>query len=118
MPMTKVYRVQDKEGRGPYRPGFSAKWRDPNSSNEDKPPFFVEFGWDVVGRVPSGHHAGCAFRTMGQLRSWFSPTELERLRWLGYSVVEIEVDRVLAESQKQLVFCRVVPLSEGARALS
>ena len=110
-----VYRVQDREGRGPWRPGFSVKWLD--DSDVPLPPSFCdEFGWrpaDVRGMWRPGEFGGSACRTVEQLSRWFTPTEQERLRRYGYSIVMMTVDRVLAESENQVVFARRTPLREG-----
>jgi len=39
-----VYRVQDKEGRGPWRPGFSQIWVETRLDHMFLPPWYVEFG--------------------------------------------------------------------------
>lgn len=109
-----VYRVQDAEGRGPYRPGFSHRWVD--EDHDRNPPFMVEFNWplsSVPGRWLPGEHGGCAFRTLDALYRWFSPSECRRLDALGYSVVSMTADRIIAESDKQLVFGRWKSLSKG-----
>ena len=103
-----VYRVQDIEGRGPYRPGFSHKWSD---GFEKPPAFYEEFGWDILKAAKKGEAMGCGFRTRDQAHQWFSREEMDRLRVLGYHLVRIEVDRILAESKHQLVFARSKPLA-------
>jgi hypothetical protein len=53
--MTRVYRVQDGSGRGPWLPGLSRLWSDPTlrPGMENLPPWGVEFGWDLLT------HAAC-----------------------------------------------------------
>lgn len=109
-----VYRIQDAEGRGPYRPGFSHRWVD--GDHDRNPPFMVEFDWplsSIPGRWLPGENGGCAFRSLEALRRWFSPSECEKLETLGYSIVSMTVDRVIAESDRQLVFGRWKKLSRG-----
>lgn len=112
-----VYRVQDRTGRGPFRPGFSMKWLDPilTSDRLELPPWHVEFGIDLIAkRGNPGEHFGSAVRTLDQLNRWFSNSELERLKAYGYAIVSLDVDRILAESPVQLVFARKQPLHQGA----
>ena len=109
-----VYRIQDAEGRGPYRPGFSSRWCD-----EDGPiklTFADEFGWSMASiprRFFPGEHAGCGFRLLDQLCDWFTPAERRKLADFRYQIVLMTIDRVLAESENQVVFARMRPLTEG-----
>jgi hypothetical protein len=78
--------------------------------------FCDEFGWkmaDVPRMFRRGEFGGSGCRTLEQLMCWFTPTEQERLRSYGYSIVMMTVDRVLAESPNQVVFARHQPLSRG-----
>lgn len=118
---TVVYRIQDAEGRGPYRPGWSHTWLDKSRDESTRPPFYWEFGMHVARKALVGESIGCAFRTMEQLKRWFSDAERKRLSGFGYQVVTIVADRILAESKYQLIFtcrmplnmaCSPVPLSE------
>lgn len=107
-----VYRIQDADGRGPWRPGFSQRWV------EDRPevefavlkPWPLEFG-PVHLKSLYGMHLGCGCVSIEQLRRWFTQTEYERLRSFGYRAVRMRVGRVLAESDIQCVFERSKPLS-------
>lgn len=110
--MARLYRVQDMEGRGPYRPGFSVKWSD--AEGEILLPFWQEFGWSLASiphRFYPGEHGGCGFRTLAQCAKWFTVAERVRLAKLGYQVVAINPDRILAESERQVVFARATHLS-------
>ncbi len=113
----RVYRVQDKDGRGPWRPGFSRVWADKEFGPgvERLPPWGVEFGLDLIARrgLP-GEHYGCAVRKPRELRRWFSTAEMERLATLGYAIVSVKAERILAESGNQLVFASRKPLALGA----
>lgn len=111
----KVYRVQDAEGRGPFKPGFSKVWCDPDFAPGQKamPTWTEEFGRDAIDRLAksSERHFGSAVRTVGKLREWFSDDERERLADLGYHVAAIPHARVLAESQNQLLIGSSTPFS-------
>lgn len=114
---TVVYRIQDKEGRGPYRPGFSHRWTDESVDESTRPAFYVEFGMDVLNKALVGQSCGCAFRSIAQLKQWFTGLEIHRLYSLGYAITKMEVDDVLAESEKQLVIARNKPLHSGVKRL-
>jgi len=111
----RVYRVQDADGRGPFRPGLSCWWVQPRPDHQHLVPWMQEFGPEALHRVPQqfGKHFGCACRTLGQLRRWFSAGEYATLRKLGFEAVALEADRVLHESQIQLLFQRRKPLRAG-----
>lgn len=112
--METLLRVQDSEGRGPFKPGFSGRWRDRTlfPGMKELPTFMEEFGLKSILRLlRPGEHMGCAVRDLRGIHRWFSPTERMRLRELGYSVVKIEVDRILAESENQITFARSRPLN-------
>lgn len=102
-----VFRVQDADGRGPFKPGFSATWAD-DVRDFSMLPWFQEFGLYILERAPPDVvYFGSACRTEAQLRKWFSDAELNRLFLSGHRVVQIEADAILAESAIQLVFgCR------------
>lgn len=70
-----------------------------------------------VKRLAADHHYGCGCRTVEQIKKWFTPTERMRLRLLGYKLVAMSADRVLAESKNQLVFLREKPLNEDIEVL-
>jgi hypothetical protein len=111
--------VQDSEGRGPYKPGFSDKWAD--LDGHDFQTFMQEFP-SIMSKINLrfsllGGHFGCGFRTMKQLHTWFSGNELKKLEEYGYSIVGINPDDVLAESDKQLVFWCKKPLNKSTQSL-
>lgn len=112
----RIYRVQDREGRGPYRPGLSKRWVD---QNECLPPpdWISEFGPAVLLKFRPHEYAGCGVRSLEQLGRWFSATEQPRLAALGFQLVAMHVDRILAESENQIVFARSLPLWKGASRL-
>src|SRR5262245_6350137 len=51
--VTRVFRIQDAEGRGPFKPGFSNRWTDEDFAPGMKPmpPWGDEFGWDLIERL-------------------------------------------------------------------
>lgn len=116
-----IYRIQDKDGRGPYKPGFSKHWCNVEARCLIGAPLFVpymvEFP-DVQNKMndlfkEQGGHFGCGFRTMQQLHRWFIHEEIQKLLGYDYRVVIIIPDMVLAESENQLVFWCKKPLNKS-----
>ncbi|HEY6038670.1 MAG TPA: hypothetical protein VIV58_30515 [Kofleriaceae bacterium] len=108
--VAKVYRIQDHEGRGPFRPGFSQTWLD-DVERVGPPTWMEEFGWDAAREAPDGAQVFSAVRTISGIRKWFSDTERPRLYALGYRLVEVPNAVVIRESEHQLLCWRGVPLS-------
>lgn len=104
-----VLRVQDKEGRGPWRPGFSHTWVEDRDDHDNLLPWTLEFG-RVDLQSFYGMAIGCGCLTLEQLRRWFTPSEYQTLQRYGYHAVRMEVGRILAASEIQCVFERVKPL--------
>lgn len=118
--MQPIYRIQDIEGRGPYKPGFSKNWCDEDARCLIGVPLFatyMEEFLDVQEKINtisrlSGGAFGCGFRTLDQLNRWFTQAEQEKLFKYKYSIVKIIPDMVLAESHNQLVFWCKKPLCQ------
>jgi len=112
-----VCRMQDAEGRGPYRPGFSHKW----SERETGPdPIYIAFPniGNLCRHIVSsrGGSVGCAFRTTEQARAWFSPNEVLTLLTYGYGLVWLYADEVIAENHDQAVIWCPKPLRSAVIA--
>lgn len=92
-----LFRVQDRHGRGPWRPGFSAQWVDAFRTSQHPPIYEERPDWLDVCRAAqaSGAHVGCAVDGMDALLSWFSPMELVRLYDLGFRIVDASDCEVL-----------------------
>jgi hypothetical protein len=108
--MKTIYRIQDAEGRGPFRPGFSHKWCEPREDHDALFPWMIEFGPVHANRAP-GYHVGCGCLLIDQLRRWFNKSEVKTLREFGYHAVRMEVDGLLASGESQCVFERAKPLA-------
>jgi hypothetical protein len=63
----RVYRVQDVEGRGPWRPGFSRLWVRDRDDHDNLRPWVEQFGVGIIPRNgwPFGRHFGCAWPHAG-----------------------------------------------------
>ncbi len=111
----KIYRVQDKQGRGPWKPGFSPKWVRSEPDHELVPWYVDWLGFDPRREILPKECVGCGCATIYQLRRWFNHDEYQTLRILGYRSVEMEVDRILRQNEKQL-FARRRALRKGVRS--
>jgi hypothetical protein len=111
-----LYRIQDREGRGPFKPGFTMTWiSDRDSERYRMGSIFEELGLppgDLHRLIPFGVHAGCACVSEEQLRRWFTREEMRRLKRAGYGVCEFEPDIIIAETATQVLFGMKSPLSE------
>lgn len=106
-----VYRVQDREGRGPWRPGFSNQWVEDRSEDEFDAllPIMFEFP-DLQRRLRPGFHVGVGCTSLDKLRRWITASEWSTLRRFGYRCYAIVPDRIVAESETQCVFESAKPL--------
>lgn len=102
--MRQIYRVQDEKGRGPWRPGFSHLWVEPD--REIPAPFYVEFPDIDLAEAQQKGNLGCGCASLEQLKKWFSEDEYNRLLLLGYKAVRMKADSVVRESENQVVFIR------------
>ena len=111
-----IYRVQDADGRGPWKPGFSHTWVEDHDEKwfESHPTWWQDFGLTPLKINITGMPMGSGCASIGQLQDWFTPTEYQKLKGLGYQAVKMEVGRILAQSAVQVVFERARPLQEGA----
>ena len=109
----KLFRIQDSEGRGPYRPGFSKQWAD-----KDGPicaPWWIELGISLqaaMAMLPRGMFNGSAFDSLGKLEQWFTPSELEKLGKFNFNIVRFRPDKLIAETPTQVVFAQSYPLAQ------
>lgn len=109
-----VFRVQDREGRGPWKPGFSDRWVEDRTDEEFAALCPFPLGVMLSLRAAAGRrHMGYACETLDQLRRWFRPGEYQTLLRFGYRAVKLDVDNVLARSDSQCCFVRSRPLRVG-----
>ena len=115
---THLYRVQDREGRGPWRPGFSIEWLDEASDRPLPVPITNEVpDFHRIVRVAheDGLHIGCAVRGRDGVFKWFLASELTRLKELGFRLVCCNRCKILAETPTQLLIGSRSPLARLPR---
>ncbi len=116
-----IYRIQDAEGRGPWKPGFSSKWVLDREDLDNLRPWFVEFDasriLSFIGRFKRCYF-GSACANKEQLRRWFTEREYSTLLEFGYRSVKMDVDLILDESEIQLVFMRKIALGRDVETIN
>jgi len=117
--MSTIFRVQDGDGRGPFRLGLSRQWIDDTTGPALPPSWIEEFGLDLLKREGRmGEHYGSGCMTLHDLTLWFQPDECVRLALLGFRVVRLDGARIIARSSCQVVFGRLRPLAEAANIVA
>ncbi len=111
-----IYRIQDKDGRGPFKPSFSHKWIQHRSDRENLLPWFVEFG-PLHKKLCTFEVGGTGCMTIAQLRRWFTKKEYKKLKGYGYIAVKMDIDRILAFSEIQCFFARLKPLNQDVKKI-
>jgi hypothetical protein len=106
-----IYRMQDIEGRGPFRPGFSHLWVEPRNDHGNLMPFFVEFGPSSLLEMRKFKYSGCGCKNPNQLRIWILESEYWTLMELGYYCAKMGAT-ALFKSSIQCVFRRKYPLNK------
>lgn len=91
-----VYRVQDRDGRGPWKPGLSRYWVEDSSAVGPLQETIMDLcgGFSGMEKLERGWHYACACRSPEALAAWFTPVEAIRLAAMGYAPVRIKADRV------------------------
>lgn len=114
-----AYRVQGADGRGPWRPGFSHMWiEDDAPAGRLQETIMDLLPIERLRSLPVGFHYGCACRTLSSLLEWFTPIEMVRLSAHGFYPVRLNVDRVVVESQFQMLIARSRAFVDGVTRLS
>ncbi|MEM9717331.1 MAG: hypothetical protein AAF826_12525 [Pseudomonadota bacterium] len=110
-----LLRMQDANGRGPWKPGFSDKWVD-NNRRFDLPALQEDFGVDFAPMVDAafnrGLHLGTAVKGQEKFNMWFTPSERVKLAMFGYRIVDASSCEVLGETNWQVIIGSPNPLSE------
>lgn len=107
----KLIRVQDREGRGPWRPGFSSTWMDECTPMRGKPitsyPGAIKVAHDAS---KAGMHIGCAVYA-DEISTWFAPPDLFRLARLGFYVADASACEVIFIAPDQVLVASHRPLA-------
>jgi len=115
-----VFRYQDNEGRGPFKPGMTERWL---VDHESKPkgliqrigPHGVRFAINCFVRKHAEiHNLGFGCATIDGLFRWFTREERIMLHGFGYRMVAMQVDGIVAENDDEIIFARRMPLSRRA----
>lgn len=102
--MTKVFRIQDRAGRGPFKPNVTKKWlsyspeKDRLPSVQDSFPNILE-----LLRADRGMIYACACLDTKSLHKWFTFTEYRKLKKLGYRCVTLDVEIVASDDLQCLI---------------
>ena len=109
-----IVRVQDKDGRGPWRPGFSNLWVDPLRVNFF-PPIYSDLSKEKFEKIKlkahsDGLHIGCAVWS-GKPKEWFNDYERDRLLSFGFNLVCADICKQLATTQSQKLIGSQFPLA-------
>jgi hypothetical protein len=94
-----IYRVENKNGQGPYTSLGTSSWGD-----TDHVDIFHPSPREEGLTMEHGHHK-CCFFSKKQMHNWFSDQELVRLADHDYCIVEIEVEtKYLQIGSQQAIF--------------
>ena len=110
----KIFRIQDSDGRGPWKPGFSLSWVEHREDHKNLMPWIIELG-PIHSLAMAGEHVGCGCETIKQLKRWITESEYKTLLGFGYKAVKMGVFRILGKTDIQCLFTRRVPLKENIR---
>lgn len=112
-----IYRIQDSEGRGPFKPNYSSRWVVKRPDHDNLLPWMAE-NRKLAEELLSGKlkkNVGCGCTTLDQLRRWFIKEECKILLKEGYRAYLMEVDEILFQSKVQTVFSHSTPFSEATK---
>lgn len=109
-----IYRVQDKNGRGPFQRGLTERWARKTAREMDTLKPSIEEFRRLFSRADLIPYLGTGCLTHKQLKGWFKESEMEILQSMGFQAVEIIAEKVLAQSEIQCVFWTPVPLNSAA----
>lgn len=99
-----VYRVENKDGEGPYR-GPTNDWFNWQTRSHNHLPTAPSED------LPTGRGWICGFKDKAQLNRWFTKKELLNLRKIGYRVKRISAAKV-RRGKYQVVFVRTPKASQ------
>lgn len=99
-PYTTVYRMENKEGIGPYHhPSMtSAEWAESAKLKERQPAPFEDEGFSSAEKAPGKYSEGVkfGFEKPEHATKWFTPAERERLSAKGFAIKQVKAKKVWA----------------------
>ncbi len=111
-----IYRVQHKkDGRGPWRPGWSHVWVEDREDHDNLLPPSIEFN-GISFKKGFYHGSGCS--SISQLKRWFTESEYLTLKKYNFHSVIMKVDNVLGHSKTQVLFERKKALNKNVKAFT
>lgn len=106
--MTYVWRVENCEGVGPYaRQGLHHLWQECDHTEDTGRPGPYQDSFDInwLHKILDKKEYIFGFKSLEQLRNWFSDKELMNLAELGYEPKQI-LAKEIHEGEKQVIFVR------------
>jgi len=107
-----IFRIQDKEGRGPWRPGFSHNWVIPRPVHDLLIPPYLEHP-NFIEEIYKHRFTGVGCKSLDQLRVWISKKEYKKLLKYGYQAGLFRDCNIFLDSEIQSIFSREQHLSKG-----
>lgn len=101
----KIYRIEKHLGGGPYRSIDSTKWQADTMWWEDRSPG-PHSDLPTWADLSRRDRLKCSFgfRTLSQLRRWFTTEERKSLKTHGYRIVRLLAEKIVDESEQQVAF--------------
>lgn len=109
--MVQLIRLQDKDGRGPWRPGFSKLWMDEEGPDLGLPIHedFKDFYTLTQNAHRQEKHIGTAVRE-NKVNLWFTGNEMKKLFSMGFKFVDCSDCEILVENDRQAIIASRLPL--------
>ncbi len=105
-----IYRVENNQGKGPYALYDYEKWTDKNKDHSDRShpgpdrDSKLKKKWESLF-WSNQHNYYFGFKSLKDLRAWFSPSERKRLRSRGFFVSKIHIpEEDVIIGSKQVAF--------------
>lgn len=93
--MHTVWRIQNKEGRGPYTSGASGWQCRPHSPQNGCPGPYDDAGLAAFwSKVEGWREYRFGFASLEMLSEWFTPIEIRNLKVQGFEIVELQASEV------------------------
>lgn len=116
-----IFRFQDDEGRGPFKPGVTDRWL---VEHEGKPVGLIQqIGLHELRKLVVAFstmfphrefHYGFGCRSIDGLYRWFTAEERRKMASLGYHLVTMIADHAVAGNRDEIMFARILPFNQRA----